>query len=74
MTEKLETVLGKISTLQNPVDSSLIHEFYQFMTDNRKSNIYKKNNLKALVLFSHDLLLTLLFTISRRKNDTRISE
>ena len=30
-------------------------EFYQFMTDNRKSDSYKKNNLKALILFSHEL-------------------
>ena len=39
MTEKLETVLEKISTIPNPVNSSLIQEFYQFMTDNRKSDI-----------------------------------
>jgi hypothetical protein len=55
MTEKLETVLEKVSTIPNPVNSSLIQEFYQFMADNRKSDSYKKNNLKALVLFSHEL-------------------
>jgi hypothetical protein len=42
MTEKLETVLEKISTISNPVNSSLIQEFYQFMTDNRKSDSYKQ--------------------------------
>jgi hypothetical protein len=52
MTEKLETVLEKISTISNTVNSSLIQDFYQFMTDNRKSDSYKKNNLKALILFS----------------------
>jgi integrase/recombinase XerD len=55
MTERLETVLGKVSTIPNPVNSSLIQEFYQFMADNRKSDSYKKNNLKALILFSHEL-------------------
>jgi hypothetical protein len=55
MTERLDTVLEKISTIANPVNSSLIQEFYQFMIDNRKSDGYKKNNLKALILFSHEL-------------------
>jgi hypothetical protein len=61
MTEKLETVLEKISTIPNPVDSSLIQEFYQFMVDNRKSDSYKKNNLKALILFSQDLAPNIIF-------------
>jgi hypothetical protein len=39
MTGKLETVLEKISTIPNPVNSSSIQEFYQFMTDNRKSHL-----------------------------------
>jgi hypothetical protein len=51
MTEKIETVLDKVSTIPNPVNSSLIEEFYQFMVDSRKSDSYKKNNLKALILF-----------------------
>lgn len=55
MTEKLETVLERISAIPNPVNSSLIQEFYQFMADNRKSDSYKKNNLKTLTLFSHEL-------------------
>jgi hypothetical protein len=55
MTEKLETVLEKGSTISNPVNSTLIQEFYQFMVDNRKSDSYKKNNLKALMQFSHEL-------------------
>jgi hypothetical protein len=55
MTEKLETVLDKVSSIANPVNSSLIQDFYQYMVDNRKSDSYKKNNLKALVLFSQEL-------------------
>ena len=37
------------------VISSLVQEFYQFMMDNLKSDSYKKNNLKALILFRHEL-------------------
>jgi hypothetical protein len=55
MTGKLDTVLKKISTIPNPANSSLIEEFNQFMVDNRKPDSYKKNNLKALVLFSQEL-------------------
>ena len=57
MTEKLETVLDKVSSIANPVNSLLLQEFYQYMVDNRKSDSYKKNNLKALVLFSQELVL-----------------
>ncbi len=55
MTERLETVLQKISSISNTANSSLIQEFYQFMVDNRKSDSYKKNNPKVLILFSHGL-------------------
>jgi integrase/recombinase XerD len=61
MTEKLETVLEKISTVPNAVNSSLIQEFYQFMIDNRKSDSYEKNNLKALILFSHEFAPNITF-------------
>jgi hypothetical protein len=68
MTEKIETVLDKVSTIPNPVNSSLIQEFYQFMVDSRKSDSYKKNNLKALILFSaRNLPEISTFTIFRRK-------
>jgi hypothetical protein len=67
MTEKLETVLEKVSTIPNPVNSCLIQEFYQFMADNRKSDSYKKNNLKALVLFSHELGPNLTFYDIQKK-------
>jgi hypothetical protein len=55
MTEKLEIVLGKVSHIPNTVNSSLIQEFYLFRADNRESDSYKKNNLKALILFSHEV-------------------
>jgi hypothetical protein len=45
MTEKLETVLQKISTISNTVDSSLIQEFYQMIVDNCKSEPYKTLDL-----------------------------
>ena len=67
MTEKLETVLDKVSSIANPVNSLLIQEFYQYMVDNRKSDSYKKNNLKALVLFSQELASNVTFYDIRGK-------
>jgi hypothetical protein len=68
MTEKIETVLDKVSAIPNPANPSLIQEFYQFMVDRRKSDSYKKNNLKALILFSARNLPEISpFTIFRRK-------
>ena len=61
MTEKLETGLDKVSTIPNRMNSSLIQEFNQFIADNRKSYSYKKNNLKALILFSRKLAPTVTF-------------
>jgi hypothetical protein len=55
MTERLEIMLDKVSAVPSPINSSFIEEFYQFMVDDRKSDSYKKNNLKALILFSHEL-------------------
>ena len=65
MTEWLETVLEKISTVPNLTNSSVVQEFYQFMVDNRKLDSYKKNNLKALMQFSNELAPTSSFTIFR---------
>lgn len=67
MTEKLETVLEKISSIANPVNSSLIQEFYHYMVDNRKSDSYKKNYLKALALFSHELAPNVTFYDIQKK-------
>ena len=52
MTERLEIMLEKVSAVPSPINEDLIEEFYQFMVDNRKSDGYKKNSLKALMLFS----------------------
>ena len=73
MTEKLETVLEKISTISNPINSSLIQEFYQFMVNNRKSDSYKKNNLKALILFSHELAPNVTFYDVQKKNICQVA-
>jgi hypothetical protein len=50
MTEKLETVLDKASSIANPVNSLLLQEFYQYMMDNRKSDSYKKNLISIFFL------------------------
>jgi hypothetical protein len=67
MTEKLETILEKISHIPNTINSSLIEEFYLFMVDNRKSDNYKKNNLKAFVLFSQELAQNITFYDIQKK-------
>jgi hypothetical protein len=67
MTEELETVLEKVSAISNPINSLLIQEFYQFREDSRKSNSYKKNNLKALVLFSNELAPNITFYDVQKK-------
>jgi hypothetical protein len=61
MTQKLETVLDKDFSIPNLVNSSWIQEFYLLMVDNRKSDSYKKKNLKALVLFSQELAPNITF-------------
>jgi hypothetical protein len=48
MTEKLETVLDKVSSIANPVNSSWIQEFYQYIEDNLKSDRYRKNKSQML--------------------------
>jgi hypothetical protein len=67
MIEKLETILDKVSSIPNLVNSSLIQEFYQYMVDNRKSDRYKKKYLKALVLFSQELAPNISFYDIQRK-------
>ncbi|MDQ3969363.1 MAG: hypothetical protein M3275_13330 [Thermoproteota archaeon] len=67
MTEKLETVLDKASSIANPVNSSSIQEFYQYMVDNRKPDSYKKNNLKTLVFFNQELPPNITFYDIQRK-------
>ena len=67
MTEELESVLEKVSHIPNTVNSSLIQEFYLFRADNRKSDSYKKNNLKALILFSHEVGLDVTFYDLQKK-------
>ena len=75
MTETLETVLDKVSAIPNPVNSSLIQEFYQFIVDNHKSDVYKKNNLKALILFqSWTCSKYHLLRYSEERKDTWISK
>jgi hypothetical protein len=68
MTERLETALEKISTIPNPINSSLIQEFYQFMTYNRKSDIaIKRTILRLLCFLARNLLQISPSTIFKRK-------
>ena len=64
MTERLETVLEKFSTVPHLIDSSVVQEFYQFMVDNRQIAI-KRIILRRLCSSAMNLLLTSPFTIFR---------
>lgn len=71
MTEELETALEKVSHIPDTVNSSLIQDFYLFRADNRKSDRYKNNNLKALVLFSHEVGPDVTFyDVQKKEKDT----
>jgi serine acetyltransferase len=74
MTEKLEAVLDKVSAIRSPVNSLLIQEFYQYMVGNRKSDSYKKNNLKAIALFSQELARNITFYDIQNKEKMQTEE
>ena len=53
MTDRLETVLEKISTIPNSTNSSLIQEFHQFTIDNRKSVAMRRTTILRHSFTSH---------------------
>ena len=74
MTERLMTVLDKISTVPNPVNSSLMQEFYQFMVYNRKSVAIRRTTMSRHSFTSHRslrpaycILLRVISTLMKRQ-------
>ena len=53
MTDGLESVREKISTVPNPVNSSLMQQFYQFMVYNRKSVAIRTTTMSRHSFTSH---------------------
>ncbi len=66
MTEKLETVLDKISTVSNLINSLLIPEFYHFMVVVAILIGIKRIIFRLSYCSAMNLLLTSLFTIFRK--------
>jgi hypothetical protein len=55
MPSKLSTTVSKIETIQNPTNSSLIGEFYEYMKTNGASEQHQNNSLKMVIAFANHL-------------------
>jgi hypothetical protein len=55
MPSKLSTTVSKIETIQNPTNSSLIGEFYEYMKINGASERHQNNSLKMVIAFANHL-------------------
>jgi hypothetical protein len=74
MTDRLETVLEKVSTVPNPVNSSLMQDFYQFMVYTRKSVAIRRITMSRHSFTSHRslrpaycILLRVISTLMKRQ-------
>ncbi|HKI09960.1 MAG TPA: hypothetical protein VKA09_16335 [Nitrososphaeraceae archaeon] len=52
---RLDTVLRKVESMSNQINSELLKEFYQHMKDNGTSENYQKGNLKAMLHFAEHI-------------------
>ena len=52
MPVKLSTTVKSISSIPNPTNSALLHEFYEYMKSNGISENYQNGNLKILTYFA----------------------
>ena len=74
MTDRLETVLEKVSTVPNPVNSSLMQDFYQVMVYTRKSVAIRRITMSRHSFTSHRslrpaycILLRVISTLMKRQ-------
>src|SRR5918911_4599245 len=80
MPAKLSTTIGSISSIPNPVNSTLVHEFYQYMRSIGTSENYQNVNLKIMIYFGRFLGSTTDFYSIQKKEkilaflDTRIKD
>ena len=49
MPAKLTTIINKISSIRNPMNSVIIREFSEYMKENGSSEHHQNNNLKPLI-------------------------
>jgi len=52
MPVKLSTTISDTSSISNPTNSTLIHEFYQYMKSMGTSENYQNGNLKIIIYFA----------------------
>jgi integrase/recombinase XerD len=80
MPVKLSTTISNISSISNPTNSTLIHEFYQYMKSIGTSENYQNGNLKIIIYFAKFLGPTTDFYSIQKKEqilaflDTRIKD
>ena len=80
MPVKLSTTISNISSISNPTNSALIHEFYQYMKSIGTSENYQNGNLKIIIYFAKFLGPTTDFYSIQKKEqilaflDTRIKD
>ena len=52
---KLSTTLGHINTIPNPINGSLVKEFYEYLKEIGTSENYQNQNLKQIIGFARFL-------------------
>jgi hypothetical protein len=79
MPVKLSTTINSISSVPNPVNSTIIHEFHQYMKSIGKSESYQNGNLKIIIYFARFLGSTDFHSITKKEQvlsflNTRIKD
>ncbi len=70
MPTKLSTTVKQIMTaVSNPVNSSLINDFYQYMKANGTSERHQNNNLKAIIALAKFIGPDITFYDLKRRED-----
>jgi|SRR5919112_3042527 hypothetical protein len=70
MPTKLSTTIKQITTaVANPINSTLISDFYQYMKSNGASERHQNNNLKAIIAFGKFIGPIITFYDIKRRED-----
>ncbi len=72
MPVKLSTTIKNLESLENPINSELIFEFYNYLKSNNTSESYQNQNIKALINFAKFLGPTRDFQQLTKKEDILI--
>jgi integrase/recombinase XerD len=55
MTMKLSTTLGHLDMIPNPINASLVNDFYGYLKEIGTSENYQNQNLKQIIVFARFL-------------------